>query len=337
MEHSNIFYSLNIGKGFAAEQNARTFKNAFGLDLVQQDGRISEGKSGLFLCKTSEFDATIEKYGLEKINSMIDRSVSLHGISPRYTRPDETKLDVFGAVEVEQKESGTILALEAYDGNKHYFCKIEEPFYIRETQKEQFNAGIYILVNGYMLYIDQRQCMDEARVKLANMGDIMQAITERFNASMASESTWNNIEFARILDRVDEAEEHNAIIQRKREIERLPELARAEELKHERKQKIQEEQSAKIANAEQKIRAREQLLNDEHIDGCSIVLFIMKKNGIVPPIKTQGWINNNLHSLKQQASGEYGYSFWKGKHQGDSGTFWQYLDQLVRALDEQAA
>lgn len=337
MEHSNIFYSLNIGKGFTPEQNARTYKNAFGLDLVQQAGKISEGKSGLYMCKTGEFNAIIEKYGLEKINSMIERSISLHGLSPRYTRPNETKLDVFGVTEPEQKDKNTVLALDAYDGNKHYFIKIEEPFYIRETQKEQFNAGIYIPVNGYMLYIDQRQCMDEAREKLAGIGDVMQAITERFNASMASENTWNNIEYARILDRVEEAEEHNAIIQRKREAIRKPEEAAREAAKHEREQKEKSDRAAKIENAEQKIRAREQLLNNEQIDGCSIVLFIMKKNGIIPPIKTQGWINNNLHSLKKQDGGEYSYSFWKGKHQGDSETFWKYLNQLVRVLDEQAA
>lgn len=104
MKHSNVFYihkfegrdeSGNMRFRWEAVQNARAHKNEYGLDLFKTEDNISEGKSGLKLCNKDKLDETIQKYGVEKINQIIQQHIEKYGLSPRYTRPDETKKDVF--------------------------------------------------------------------------------------------------------------------------------------------------------------------------------------------------------------------------------------------------
>lgn len=112
LEHSNIFYILKMKTdengnreiNYEPVQKAKTFKNTYGLDLFQHDGYISEGKSGLKVCKKYEFEDIVNKYGIAKIESLIDESIKKYGLSPRYTRPDETKDDIFGVEDKQYSE-----------------------------------------------------------------------------------------------------------------------------------------------------------------------------------------------------------------------------------------
>jgi len=108
MKHSNVFYALCWGERdengnrqiyFKPVESARSFTNPLGLDLVKFDGKISEGKTGMTLnpyhTKLDDFVKWANEFGVEKIQSLIDDAVEKYGISPRYTRPNEKRADVF--------------------------------------------------------------------------------------------------------------------------------------------------------------------------------------------------------------------------------------------------
>lgn len=104
MKHSNIFYTFEYNtkekrKSFLPQQKARAFTNNYGLDLFVCNDKISEGKTGFKLCEKMSlelFDKFIENHsGVENINNMIEEQIKRDGLSPRYTRPDEKKTDLF--------------------------------------------------------------------------------------------------------------------------------------------------------------------------------------------------------------------------------------------------
>ena len=108
MEHSDIFYAFCWGERdedgrrqtyFKPIESARSFSNPLGLDLIEYDGRISEGKTGMELkpyhTRLDDFVKWANEFGVEKIQSLIDEAVAKYGISPRYTRPNEKRADVF--------------------------------------------------------------------------------------------------------------------------------------------------------------------------------------------------------------------------------------------------
>jgi hypothetical protein len=117
-KHSNVCYILkNIGKDengktmhkFEPVQNAKIFHNSYGLDLFEIDGKLTEGKSGLGVCDTNKFEEAFKNYGIEKFHAMIESAVEKYGLSPRYTKPEETKNEVFHTDEKEIEEHAKLM------------------------------------------------------------------------------------------------------------------------------------------------------------------------------------------------------------------------------------
>ena len=88
------------------------------------------------------------------------------GLSPRYTRPDEKKKDIFPPKE---KDENRVFAKDLM-GNKHYYYRFYNEngieLYTMEKKREFFQT-VYIPCDGFMVGIDQRHRLEEVLSDLA--------------------------------------------------------------------------------------------------------------------------------------------------------------------------
>jgi len=121
-KHSDVYYIYAKGS-FQAVKQAKTHKNAYGLDLFIYDEKIYEGRSGAIVAGSFGMSSTIEAQverigGIEKFNAIIDKMISKYGESPRYLRSDEQKKNIFPPKE---KDKDIVFVKDACDGKKHYY------------------------------------------------------------------------------------------------------------------------------------------------------------------------------------------------------------------------
>lgn len=64
----------------------------------------------------------------------------------------------------------------------------------------------------------------------------------------------------------------------------------------------------------------------------SIVNYLMRKNGVNVPIKTQGWINDRLIQVEITKNGEVSGRFWKTKGGSGSQKFFDCMLELVQII-----
>ena len=121
-KHSSVCYIFREG-AFSPVREAKPFRNDFGLDLFQYKGAVYEGRTGLQFCplkQAADIASFIEKHGgLEKVQKLIADSLEHIGLSPRYTRPDEKKKDLFPP---EPRDENRVFAKDLM-GNKHYYYR----------------------------------------------------------------------------------------------------------------------------------------------------------------------------------------------------------------------
>lgn len=113
------------------------------------------------------------------------------------------------------------------------------------------------------------------------------------------------------------------------------EMLRREECrkKKEEEEKVRQQVIAQqISSAERKFKNREELENED-CDGTGIILCLMRKYGIKPPLKTQGWLNNTLAFVKWYENGEIYYSYYKKKGCNGSQTAFKYLKELENSIN----
>lgn len=345
MQHSNVFYIRKGGKDNPTYEPIRTataVKNEYGFDVFRHDhGKISCGKTGLALCSPAgnikSFEDVISKYGAEKLTELIENAVKTIGYTPRYTQPDVMKKDLFEPTE--KKQPSSIMAMDGY-GEKHRYIKIYDEggivFYILEKQEKEFNATLYVLLNGVMIGIDQRHCIDEAKRKMIQMGDFAEYAKFILDKQLANPNTWADPTLGIALDMLDKVREHNAPIRAKRdaEHEEYEAMRKAEREEFDRRQREKYENA--IAEAKAKLKAHKEVQNVNITNPdtgweTSVVLHLMKENGIKVPLKTQGWINDTLASLVPQPEG-YSYRYFKRKNCKESSVFHKYLNEFYEVM-----
>ncbi len=328
--HSAVCYVFRDG-GFSPVEDAKPFPNGLGLDLFVYKGHFYEGKSGLRLCSICGESELLNMIGRNggpaRLEKQIADSIEKNGLSPRYTRPEETKKQVFPKV----KDEDTVLAKDL-SGKKHYFYRFHnedgiELFTMKKN--DEFFATVYVPCEGYMVGIDQKHRLEEILKWLPTLeGGIKGEIEKRFNESLEYPGRWADFGYASLLGRVDEAEAHNAPIREERERRSQQEkTARAE---RERAEEIQrgEEYHQAIAKAEQDILSGGQVLNTD-IQGKSLVMQLFREHEIAVPLKTQGWIIKSLYSIYYSQTGD----FWNYRYSGnDSAVFRGLMIQLIEAV-----
>ncbi len=107
--------------------------------------------------------------------------------------------------------------------------------------------------------------------------------------------------------------------------------AELEQRQREEEQKRQEELKALVFAAEKCILERQEVINAP-CDGKTIILYLMKKYGIVPPLRTQGWINEKLVKVTVHDD-SINFTFQKTKKCKASESVADYLFQLRDKID----
>lgn len=100
--------------------------------------------------------------------------------------------------------------------------------------------------------------------------------------------------------------------------------------RNEEKQKAME---AQIEDAEKCVKEGRMLKNAVLDDGRSIVLALLKKHEISVPLKTQGWINQKLATVRYDQDGEPLVQFYRSKGCKCSESVFRYLRLLKQAVD----
>ena len=185
-KHSAVGYLFREG-AFLPAQETKPVRNEFGLDLFQHRGSVYEGKTGLQFCSLQQAEdlaGFVEKHGgIEKVQKLIADSLERTGLSPRYTRPDEKKKDIFPPKE---KDENRVFAKDLM-GNKHYYYRFYNEngieLYTMEKKREFFQT-VYIPCDGFMVGIDQRHRLEEVLKWLPTLEHGIQGEIERvFNQS----------------------------------------------------------------------------------------------------------------------------------------------------------
>ena len=145
-KHSAVGYLFREG-AFLPAQETKPVRNEFGLDLFQHRGSVYEGKTGLQFCSLQQAEdlaGFVEKHGgIEKVQKLIADSLERTGLSPRYTRPDEKKKDIFPPKE---KDENRVFAKDLM-GNKHYYYRFynENGIELYTMRKEGDKEKIYFV------------------------------------------------------------------------------------------------------------------------------------------------------------------------------------------------
>lgn len=330
---SAVGYLFREG-AFLPAQETKPVRNEFGLDLFQHRGSVYEGKTGLQFCSLQQAEdlaGFVEKHGgIEKVQKLIADSLERTGLSPRYTRPDEKKKDIFPPKE---KDENRVFAKDLM-GNKHYYYRFYNEngieLYTMEKKREFFQT-VYIPCDGFMVGIDQRHRLEEVLKWLPTLEHGIRGEIERvFNQSMEAPDRWADLGFANLLGRYEEAKAHNAPIaaerQRQADERRAQQDAREQQLAQERQARY----DSAIREAEGNIMAGKEVINRE-INGKSLIMQLFREHEIPVPLKTQGWIINSLHSIRYDPQiGEWNYRYFKGSR--NSTKMFDLLSKLSAAI-----
>ncbi len=157
-------------------------------------------------------------------------------------------------------------------------------------------------------------------------------------AKMEQTGSWINNAMIRGLADAGELElaEHYKEYHDKKARERdEKEKARRAEFERERQEKERKHQAEleeQVLDAERCILDRKELANVPY-EGSTIILHLMKKHGIIPPLRTQGWINEKLLKVIIRDD-SLSLTYAKTKKCKASRTVVDYLVQLRDKIDQ---
>ena len=333
-KHSNVYYIYNLDKQFEAVEKATGCKNNHGLDLFKYKGYVYEGRTGCkFITKEELYnlDFKIKSMGgIEKLNEKLEEALKITGESPRYTRPDERRQDIFPP---DPAKENIVLAKDSL-GKKHYYYRFYNEngieLYTLNNKKES-NRTVFVECEGFMLGVDQHHRFEQVLKWLAGLENGVKGVVEKiFNESMADPRKWADPGYANILGRVDEANAHNAPIREARRFENEQRNAEREAKRIAKEQAIKTEYEQAIKTAENNILNKQTVLNSD-IQGKSLIMQLFREHEISVPLKTQGWIINALHDIHyDERRNDWNYKYYtKSK---DSTVFCGYLSLLVSAV-----
>lgn len=331
--HSAVCYIYQHDKSdFTPVQDSHTFRNSFGLDLFCYKGHIYEGQTGIRFCSESEgaaLDDFIEKHGgLESVLKVIANTAARFGLSPRYTRPDEKKSEIFPP---SPKDENIVFAKDIY-GQKHYYLRFYNEngieLYTLKKQNEFFQT-VFVPCEGFMVGIDQKHRLETLLKWLPTLENgIKGEIEKRFQSDMENPDRYADLGFANLLGRLDEARAHNAPIVEEHRRRSEQEAAAREQQRKQAEQERAQQYEVAIEQAEKDILAGKEVV-DVEISGKSLLMQLFREHNIPVPLKTQGWIIHSLYSVKYDPK----TGGWSYDHYGRSSTaISKLLPQLATAI-----
>lgn len=329
--HSSVCYIFKEGS-FRPVEKAKPFPNQLGLDLFSDQNAIYEGKTGLRLCPLSDAGQIGQRIesngGMERLNQLIEDSLAKSGLSPRYTRPNETKKEVFP----QKEKNDDIVLAKSLSGKKHFYYRFHNEngveLYTRYNQKDMFQT-VYVPCEGFMIGIDQNRQVDEILAWLSTLENgIKGEIEKEFNESMENAGKWADLGCAAVLGREDEAREHNAPIREACRQQSKQEEASRVEREGARQTQMAESRRQAILKAEQDILNGRPVENTE-VGGKPLILQLFREHNISVPLRTQGWIIGSLRSIQYDTEKQT----WSYRHiHNDSTVIGTLLSRLLEAV-----
>lgn len=429
MEHSDVCYvQTRNSRGeieYRAVRKAKPYKNDYGLDLfvttadvvsddgsrkISRRGSITDGVTGMKLCDVNDFEDCINRHGIEKIKEMIAKAAEKNGQSPRYTRPDEKKSDVFPQKdEVEAPKSVLLTPLFDNYGNFNSLGKRTRMRYLKTVssgnakfdlytnsskhpdrdyvREENDRFYLHALINGYAvpcsiteyeledqvaerLMIQQLYGSEEKRIEAfrdlrrglsfqeaekrhAEQVQRERGVMKELKKDQEAQADYLNETLERAVNEYIKARDGAdiypsfvgaAVIG---DLEKCVELAdakkrRQEQERVERKRKASEQERVRAeedakAEAELIRQAEEIFINGGVINNGRIICKIADKQGVTIPLRTRGWILNDLASCTIGANGVVSYSFYRSKNGSGSMKIYDVLGEIRTRLLERTA
>lgn len=190
-------------------------------------------------------------------------------------------------------------------------------------------------------WIPKYWTLEEFTEKIENWGYLgKEGLLKRLKES--EENGWYinllDIQLCIILDKLELAKHYAEYRENRikvREEKEAKERADRETMERIAEEKHKAEMQKIIDNIEGKIFSQVEVDNEE-VNGVSVINLLMRKYGIKVPLRTQGWINTKLAKIVFN-DGKISYKFY-GKSQRDNSTvFKKYLIELESAINDALA
>lgn len=201
-KHSAVCCIFREG-AFSPMRGAKPSHNDFGLNLFRCGGVVYEDRTGLQFCPLKQAEdivSVIGKHGgLEKIQKLITDDLGRTGLSPRYTRSNRKKKDIFP---LKERDENRVSAKDLI-GNKHYYYRFYNEggieLYTIEKKWKFFQATC-VPYDDFIADIDQRRRLGEILKWLSTLEhDIRDEIERVFNESMGGPKRWADLGFTDLL------------------------------------------------------------------------------------------------------------------------------------------
>lgn len=140
-----------------------------------------------------------------------------------------------------------------------------------------------------MIGLGQKHRLEEILKQLPTFeGGVYGEVERKFNEAICNPDCYADLGFARILGRMEEAKVHNAPILERREAEyRKRESDRAEQERRE-KEAAEQKYAEAVEKAEENLLAGK-MVDNQRINGKSLVLQLFREYDINLPLRTQGF------------------------------------------------
>jgi hypothetical protein len=220
-------------------------------------------------------------------------------------------------------------------GNKRSRVKVEptigkyEIFSRDEGTPPHLTNYLYVMTaSGRLAMLDETERLKD--LTEARLDGHIRLLADSFEKQLASPAEWADFTAAAFLNRIDEAEAHNAPVREMREAESQAKYnARMERGKRlaDEKRKVFDARVDEIAKAVERGERVKVEYDAGEYDGKNPVLELFRLYGVEIPLRTRGWVNKRLAEINGDS-----YSFFTKGGGNESSAFMDALRKLVKAV-----
>lgn len=219
-------------------------------------------------------------------------------------------LELKALKEKEEKKNDVFVKVCFFDGVRNKTLKFLKEiqgmkFYYLKNQLEDYQDA-YTNINGFMCPVCNIGNIENLvkKIKSENI-DLYQCLKKTVDNCLNSGNNICSLGLAEMVGRLEEAKEHN---QKVREQRQEKELERKRELAEEKAKEAEEKALAEKLLIEE---TEKTFINGGTIKDGDIIVKLADKYNVNIPLRTKGWILNNLAEATITESGSVNYRYWK--------------------------
>ena len=219
-------------------------------------------------------------------------------------------LELKALKEKEEKKNDVFVKVCFFDGVRNKTLKFLKEiqgmkFYYLKNQLEDYQDA-YTNINGFMCPVCNIGNIENLvkKIKSENI-DLYQCSKKTVDNCLNSGNNICSLGLAEMVGRLEEAKEHN---QKVREQRQEKELERKRELAEQKAKEAEEKALAEKLLIEE---TEKTFINGGTIKDGDIIVKLADKYNVNIPLRTKGWILNNLAEATITESGSVNYRYWK--------------------------